>query len=285
MKEILDAKAAANASLIAGAILTEGGRAAGRYSAKCYENQAAMDRGDAPIWDTIADNVVTTLGGNLALDTLLAGSSYTTTGPYMGLISSVSWTNLATTISSGTYTTGAVSLVTSGSHGLSPGDSFTIASATGTGSFAALNGTFKAIAGTTGTTLTFSIVSGLTMTITGGNVTTASGTRITDTMASHGNWTEAGGANAPTFSVRLTPSFSSAATATNGGSSKTTSAAVNFTMTGAGTLEGVFLVTGSGAVATIGNTSGTLLSAGAFSGGAQAVQSGNVVAVTYSLSI
>lgn len=39
-----------------------------------------------------APNLVTTVGKNLALDTLLAGSAYTTVGPYLGLISNVSYT-------------------------------------------------------------------------------------------------------------------------------------------------------------------------------------------------
>ena len=36
-----------------------------------------------------------TVGMNLMLDTLLAGSGYTVVGPYMGLISSVSWSQTA----------------------------------------------------------------------------------------------------------------------------------------------------------------------------------------------
>jgi hypothetical protein len=47
---------------------------------------------DGPIireWNS--DNVVTTVGRNLALDTFLAGSSYTVVGPYLGLISSASY--------------------------------------------------------------------------------------------------------------------------------------------------------------------------------------------------
>lgn len=277
MNEKMNAKSSMMANVSALAMLGESGNIKGRYDLKCYEYE-----GGPLLWEDHIDNVVTTVGKNLALDTILTGSSYTTTGPYMGLISSVSWTNLSTTISSGSYTTGtgAVTLTTAASHGLGVGDSFTLASVTGTGSFSALDTVQIATAGTTGTTLNFTTAPGLTMTITGGNVTTTSGTRIGDTMASHGNWTEAGGANSPTFSARLTPSFSSAS-----GGSKTTSAATSFTMTGSGTLEGCFLVYGSGAVATVGNTSGTLLSAGAFSAGAQAVVSGNVVAVTYTLSI
>ena len=39
--------------------------------------------------------MVQTVGKNLALDTFLAGAAYTVTGPYMGLISSVSFVSVA----------------------------------------------------------------------------------------------------------------------------------------------------------------------------------------------
>ncbi len=42
-------------------------------------------------WDQLAPNVVTTVGANLALDTILSGSAYTVTGPFMGLIGAVSF--------------------------------------------------------------------------------------------------------------------------------------------------------------------------------------------------
>ena len=45
-------------------------------------------RGDAP-------NVVCTIGKDLVLDTVFAGSGYTTVGPFMGLISSVSYSAVA----------------------------------------------------------------------------------------------------------------------------------------------------------------------------------------------
>lgn len=48
-------------------------------------------------WSEDFSNVVCTEGKNLALDTFLAGSAYTVTGPYVGLISSVSYTAVAAT--------------------------------------------------------------------------------------------------------------------------------------------------------------------------------------------
>ena len=275
-KELGKALESTNVSIASSAGMDESGGAKGVYIAKCFAYE-----GGALLWEDKFDNVVTLVGKNLALQTIMTGSSYTA-GLYMGLISSVSWSPLSTTISSGSYTTGtgAVTLTTAASHGLGVGDTFTIASAAGTGSFAALNGTFITTAGTTGTTLNFSIVTGLTITISGGNVTTSSATRINDTMASHSLWTEAGSTNAPTFTARLAPAIG---TASSG--SISTSSPVSFTMTGAGTLEGSFIVYGSGAVATIMSTAGTLLSAGAFAGGPQPVSSGNVVQVSYQLSI
>lgn len=46
-------------------------------------------------WSEFVDNTVVTVGKNLALDTFLAGSGYTVTGPYMGLISSTSYSAIA----------------------------------------------------------------------------------------------------------------------------------------------------------------------------------------------
>jgi len=101
-----------------------------------------------------------------------------------------------------------------------------------------------------------------------------------DTMASHAGWNEAGSTNAPTFAARVAPAFG---TASAGAIS--TSTPTSFTMTGAGTLVGAFITYGTGAVTTLMSTAGTLLSAGAFTGGNQPVNSGNVVQVTYSLSL
>lgn len=46
-------------------------------------------------WHDTIDNVVATVGKNLALDTFLAGAAYTVTGPFMGLISSTSFSAVA----------------------------------------------------------------------------------------------------------------------------------------------------------------------------------------------
>ncbi len=191
-QEKLNAKETLNMSVNTGAAQAETFSAKGSYNVSCYDSEGVL------LWNEEIKNVVCTIGKNLALDTILSGSAYTVTGPYLGLISSVSWT----------------------------------------------------------------------------------ATSATDTMASHSGWTEAGSTNAPTFASRGTASFSSAS-----GGSKTTSTAVSFTMTGAGTIEGCFLVYGTGAVNTIGSTAGTLLSAGAFGTGAQVVSSGNIVTVSYTLSV
>ena len=46
-------------------------------------------------WSETIDNIVCTVGKNLMLDTALAGAAYTVVGPYMGLISSTSYTAVA----------------------------------------------------------------------------------------------------------------------------------------------------------------------------------------------
>lgn len=99
-----------------------------------------------------------------------------------------------------------------------------------------------------------------------------------DTQASHAGWLEVGGANAPTYSGnRPTPSFSAASS-----SSKTTSSAVSFSITGTGTVAGCFINIGGSA--TKDNTTGTLFSAGDFSS-SKSVVNGDTIAVTYTASL
>ena len=60
----------------------------GIYRAKCFDKYGNLK------WEDTIKNLVTTVGKNLMLDTLLAGSGYTVTGPYMGLISSVGYSEI-----------------------------------------------------------------------------------------------------------------------------------------------------------------------------------------------
>lgn len=152
-------------------------------------------------WEEQFPNLVNAIGKELMLDTLLSGSSYTTVGPFLGLIS--------------------------------------------------------------GSTPTF-----------------AAG----DTMASHGGWTEFTNYTVGGSPVRGTAVFGAASST---GASPTnvttkTASAITYTITGGGgTVGGCFLVTGSGASSTQGNTSGTLYSAGAFAT-AKITTAGDTVSVTYS---
>lgn len=57
----------------------------GKFDVECFDKDGNLK------WRDTIENVVTTVGRNLALDTFLAGSAYTVVGPFMGLISSVSY--------------------------------------------------------------------------------------------------------------------------------------------------------------------------------------------------
>lgn len=151
------------------------------------------------VWQDTIHNTVATVGKNLALDTFLAGSSYTVVGPYLGLISSVSYSAIA----------------------------------------------------------------------------------AADTMASHSGWTEAGVTNAPTYT---TPRKTAAWNAASAGS-KALSAALSYAITGSGTVKGAFMVYGTGALTTIDNTAGTLLSAGLFTGGDKVVANTDTLNCSWSLAL
>lgn len=155
------------------------------------------DRDGNIYYDEEFPNLITTVGKNFQLDTTLAGSSYTVVGPYMGLISSTSFTTTA----------------------------------------------------------------------------------IGDTMASHAGWLEAGTTNAPTYSARIICAWSAAS-----GGAKALSSPLVFTFTGTGTVQGGFIVTGTGAVVTNLSTVGTLYSAGAL-GTAQPVISGNTLSMSYTTTL
>ena len=104
-----------------------------------------------------------------------------------------------------------------------------------------------------------------------------------DTMSSH-TWTEFTNYTVGGSAVRGTAVFGSATSSGTTPTNVTTSAAsaITYTITGAGgTVGGCFLVTGSGASSTQGNTSGTLYSAGDFAT-AKVTTAGDTVSVTYS---
>ena len=170
----------------------ENAEAHGVYNVQCHDADGVFK------WEDVANNVVTYLGKNLAMDTYLAGSAYTVTGPYLGLIN-----------------------------------------------------------------------------------TNASSAVIGDTMSSHAAWLEVGNANAPAYTApRKTVAWSASASGV-----KASTGTMTFAMTSAGTVGGCFLVLGTGAVSTIDNTSGTLYSAGAFTGGSKTVASGDSLTVTYTASL
>jgi hypothetical protein len=191
--EKLDVVSFTDAAVIRGSSMSEQANAGGRYHVECFDPAGRLK------WIEDFENVVTTVGKNQMLDAALAGSAYTVTGPYIGLISSVS---------------------------------------------------FSAVA-------------------------------AGDTMASHSGWTEAGITNAPTYSAgRKTASWAAAS-----GGSKALSSNASYAVTGSGTVKGCFMVYGSGAVSTVDNTAGTLLSAGLFTGGDKVVSNGDTLNVSYSLAL
>jgi len=108
----------------------------------------------------------------------------------------------------------------------------------------------------------------------------------TDTMTSHAGWTEFTAYTVSSSAVRGTAVFSTPTgnNNTTPGSNVVTAAAsaITYTITGSGgTIGGCFLVTGTGASNSLGNTGGTLYSAGAF-GTAKTTTAGDTVSVTYS---
>jgi hypothetical protein len=89
MQDKLNAQAVVDAAVIRPGGISEQAQARGFFTAICY------DKDGNEKWRDTFENVVTTVGKNLALDTYLAGSTYTVTGPYMGLISSTSFSAVA----------------------------------------------------------------------------------------------------------------------------------------------------------------------------------------------
>ena len=132
------------------------------------------------------------------------------------------------------------------------------------------------------------LLKGVTYSVTGpylGLIATTSPTFAAgDTMTSHTGWTEFTAYTVSSSAVRGTAVFASATSTGSSPSNVTTSAATAITYTivaPGGNVTGCFLTLGSGASSSIGNTGGTLYSAGAF-GTAKAVTAGDTVSVSYS---
>lgn len=108
-----------------------------------------------------------------------------------------------------------------------------------------------------------------------------------DTMPSHPAWLEAGTTNAPTYSGTRIACVWSAATVSGASAysaTKSLSAGLIFTFTGTGTVQGAFIVGGTGVSSAIGNTGGTLIAEGTFTT-PQPVVATNTLTVSYSLTM
>lgn len=86
MKETLGASVVRQGALVDEAL---GKGAEGRLVFECRDADGNLK------WADTIENTVMTEGKNLLLDSGLAGSAYTVTGPYMGLISNVGWSAVA----------------------------------------------------------------------------------------------------------------------------------------------------------------------------------------------
>jgi hypothetical protein len=106
---------------------------------------------------------------------------------------------------------------------------------------------------------------------------------VGDTQASHAGWLEVGAANAPAYTApRKTVTWSAASGSGAGSRTKASSGTYTYTFTSGGTVDGAFLnINGA---TTIDNTTGTLLSAGTFTGGAKTVANTDTLTVTYALN-
>lgn len=135
--EKLNASGFGGASIEKNGVHSEAAVAHGVYNVECVGLDGEVK------WADTFDNVVTTVGKNLALDTFLSGSAYTVTGPFMGLINSAAssaaaadtmashaaWLEVGGTNAptySGTRKTVAWSSASSGSKATSSAASFSI---------------------------------------------------------------------------------------------------------------------------------------------------------------
>jgi hypothetical protein len=86
------------ATLQANASIPEGMSAEGHYHVECRDAQGNLK------WEEEFPNLVVAVGKQLMLNTLLAGSAYTTVGPFLGLIGNNTTFAAADTMTSKTWT-------------------------------------------------------------------------------------------------------------------------------------------------------------------------------------
>lgn len=138
--EKLNARDKGEVTVSKAAGVMESAEAHGVYTVECFDKDGNLK------WSDTIDNLVTTVGKNLALDTFLAGSAYTVVGPYIGLIntnaaaavigdtmaSHAGWLEVGNANAptySGTRKTAAWSAASAGAKALSAALSFAITSA------------------------------------------------------------------------------------------------------------------------------------------------------------
>jgi hypothetical protein len=222
----------------------------GRYHVVCHDKDGNFK------WEDIAENQVTQAGKIFMFSQLLQ-TSIALVGPYLGLV-----TSTGTLVTAGSFVTGATYQITS----------------VGTTTFTAIGASANTV--------------GIVFTATGAGSGTGTATLIgtfspTDTMASHAGWTEFVNYTYSSSGVRGTATFSTPtgnASTTAGGNIVTAAAgSLTFNITSSGgAVGGCFLVTGTGATNVFSATTGTMYSAGAFTGGPKTTSSGDSLAVTYS---
>src|ERR1700693_2483149 len=90
MNEKLTPVASFGASLVRRGVMEEAMQIVGRFTAECFDRDGQLK------WRDEFPNTVVVVGKNHMLNTEFTGSAYTVTGPYMGLISSVSFSAIST---------------------------------------------------------------------------------------------------------------------------------------------------------------------------------------------